>query len=258
MRSRNRLRLLLKRGFTIGLAAAPLLLGGLWLALHHKPDWYKPRTLDEEGVHQARSETVAMADYVSDRMVEGKPFDVVLRDRSINGWLAALPAIWPDAREVLPPEIHHPAVRFDDGCIRIGTHYVSRRWQAIVSVTLTTAVSRDGTAIEIALVGARGGSLPVPVVLLERILEPMLRDMRAARAEECRMSISDCRLEEIRPTGPHSALDNRQSTIDIAVEELFDGIRVKNRFVWFNGRRPFRIDSIRIEPGELRLRIDPL
>lgn len=33
---------------------------------------------------------------------------------------------------------------------------------------------------------------------------------------------------------------------------------IENRFVWFNGRRPYRILSIQIAQGELRLRIEPL
>ena len=43
-----------------------------------------------------------------------------------------------------------------------------------------------------------------------------------------------------------------------SVDDLFDGVAIGNRFVWFNGDRPFRIESVRIDDGQLRLRIEPL
>lgn len=77
----------------------------------------QPRNLDEVGAQRARNEAVAAADYIGDQMYEGLPFDVVLRNWSVNEWLAALSAIWLEAKDVLPSEMSGPAVRFDDGGI---------------------------------------------------------------------------------------------------------------------------------------------
>jgi hypothetical protein len=43
-----------------------------------------------------------------------------------------------------------------------------------------------------------------------------------------------------------------------SVEQLYRGIRIRNRFVWPNGKRLFRIDQITIDADELRLRIEPI
>ncbi len=139
---------------TVGLVAGLVALIALWLTFQHKPGWYRPATLDVAGIQQARSQAIATADFVGDQMVRGEPFDVVLLDRSVNEWLAALPHVWPDALDSLPPELSDLAVRFDEGEVRIGAHYAARKWQAIVSVDMLLRRSDDGRAVEIVLGGA--------------------------------------------------------------------------------------------------------
>ena len=43
-----------------------------------------------------------------------------------------------------------------------------------------------------------------------------------------------------------------------SVDELFDVVTIRNRFVWPNGDRPCRINSITTDAGELRIGIEPL
>ncbi|MGB2984407.1 MAG: hypothetical protein WBE26_00875 [Phycisphaerae bacterium] len=241
-RRTHKLRRLLARVLTAALVAGPVALVALWLTFQHKPGWYRPVILDEAGIQRARSEAVRAADYVSDQMVEGRPFAAVLHDRSVNAWLAALPHSWPEARDVLPPQISDPAVRFDSGELRVGAHYAAEGWQAIISIGVKLGVSEDSGAVEIALNGAHGGSLPVPRVVLEGILDHLLQTLHARH---------DRSIEAAEPLV--SALREVQS-----VDELYEGVRIRNRFVWFNGDRPFRIDSIIIDDGELRLQIEPL
>ncbi|GAG48205.1 unnamed protein product, partial [marine sediment metagenome] len=107
-------------------------------------------------------------------------------------------------------------------------------------------ISDDGRDVAIALTGARSGSLPVPQAVLERLLNPLLdreRVPRSSRSEGWGTTHSPL----------HSALDDVRS-----VDDFFEGVKVRNRFIWPNGDRPFRIDSIRIDNGELHLRIEPL
>ena len=236
----------------MGLVAGLVALIALWLTFQHKPGWYRPATLDEAGIQQARSRAIATADFVGDQMVRGEPFDVVLLDRSVNEWLAALPHVWPDARDSLPPELSDLAVRFDDGKVQIGAHYAARQWQAIVSVDMLLRPSDDGSAVEIALGGVHGGSLPVPRAILRSLLDHLLQSAWANRHLSCR-SGSARRVPLMAGRARPTALQEVQS-----VDELFEGVKIRNRFVWFNGDRPFRIDSIRIDGGELRLRIEPL
>ncbi len=100
-RLKHRIRRLLPPVLTAVFVAVPLTLTALWLAFHHKPGWYQPVSLDEAGAQRARSQAVGVADFVSDRMVEGEEFDVLLRDRSINEWLAAWLRGGPDRRRYL-------------------------------------------------------------------------------------------------------------------------------------------------------------
>ncbi len=241
----QRIRRLLPAVLTAVFVAVPVTLSALWLTFHHKPGWYQPVSLDEAGAQRARSQAVGVADFVSDRMVEGEEFDVVLRDRSINEWLAAWPRVWPDGKDALPPELSDPAIRFDDGRIRVAAHFATGGWRAIISVALTLGLTVDGSEVEIRLSGAHGGSLPVPRMILDDVLEHLLQGAR---------------------TGPDVGGDSPSTTGLLAsilrevrsVDELFEGVRIRNRFVWFNGERPFRIESVTIEDGGLRLRVRPL
>ena len=52
----------------------PVLFIAGWLVIHHKPGWYRPPTLAEEGMQRARREAVAAADDFGDRLVLGKTF----------------------------------------------------------------------------------------------------------------------------------------------------------------------------------------
>ena len=211
-----------------------------------------------------------MADLVSDRMVEGEPFDVVLVDRSVNEWLAALPHAWPDALDALPPELSRPVVRFigkplwdrlssrsndrleslshterqsrfAPGEIIVGAHFAHGGWSAIASVRASLCVSEDGTRIEIRWNGAYGGSLALPEWLVENLLTEQPVDRWIAGVS--------------RKAGSSGGPKDRSGTDGAA--KLLQGFEIDNRFVWFNGKRPFRIDSIEIDEGELHLRIEP-
>ena len=133
-------------------------------------------------------------------------------------------------------------MRFEDHSIRIGVLYAGGRWRAILSVSLSLGVSRDGLSLETALNEAHGGSLPVPRALLTRMLDPLLQEARAHRdGKSHAVAWLASVLREVE-----------------SVEQAFTGVTIRNRFTWFNGRRPFRIDAIEIVPGALRLRIEPL
>jgi hypothetical protein len=231
-----------RRGSIASAILAPVALVGTWLAFQHKPAWYQPVRLDDEGYQLARRDAVATADSISDQIVQGKAFDLVLRDRSVNEWLAALPRVSPEAKRAMPPELHDPAVRFADERIRVGAHYENSGWQAIISVDLALRVSPDGINLTIALAAVRGGSLPVPRAIVERLLGPLLERARRRHNNN----------DDADSTWG-TMLENLQST-----DQLFNGVTIRNRFVWPNGRRPFRIESIRITDGELRCRLQPL
>jgi hypothetical protein len=232
-----------RRAALLGAILAPVTFLGLWLAFQHKPAWYQPARLDEQGYQLARRDAVATADSISDQLVQGKEFELVLTDRSVNEWLAALPSIWPEAKQALPRELRDPAVRFAEDRIRFAAHFDKNGWQAIVSVDLFVRVSDDGTSVTIALAGARGGSLPVPRTIIERLLRPLIEHARSSGKNH-----------DTDATSPWDAAVKSVRSVD----QLFTGVTSRNRFVWPNGKRPFRIASIRANNGELRIRLQPL
>ena len=171
-------------------------------------------------------------------MVRGKPFEFVLHSQIVNEWLAALHTLWPEATDVLPPEMTNLAVGFNDELIHIGCHYRGRWWQAIVSLSLAASLSQDGRSLDLALSPVRGGALPVPRSVMHKLLNALLQ----AAAQ---------------PPGSQQPAASRLQDVG-SIDRIFDGITIENRFVWFNGRRPFRITAITIRDRELHLWIEPL
>ena len=239
---RRRGRRVARLAFLTVLTAGPVALVTVWFCLQHKPGWYRPAVLDDAGMQRARAGATGIVDSVSDRMVQGRPFDVVLLDRQVNEWLTALPHSWPEVQRSMPREITDPAVRFETGKVRVGAHCERGGWRAIISVGLSVRVSADGDSIETALTEAHGGSLPVPRWILDMLLDSLLQ-----RGWEARDGAEDA------PASILPGLDHVGSA-----DDLFRGVKVSNRFIWQNGDRPFRIDAITIEDGTLRLSLEPL
>ena len=230
-----------ERVASVGLVVVPLVVIAFWLTLHHKPSWYRPADLDEPGMQQARREAIALADSVSHQMVERKPFDIVLSDASITKWLAALPSIWPEGHKRIPPELSDIAVTFDDGVMRIGARYEGS-WHAIVNVYLELGVTGDGSALWFKSSRVYGGSVPLPMSVIQGALLENARKVSTDQTQQGEDSGGEL------PSARGS--DDPQDVSEV--------IEKKNRFVWFNGRRPFRITSIQLVPGELHLKIEPL
>ncbi len=230
---------ILRRACILAASVGLIGLAALWLTFQHKPGWYRPATLDPAGLHQARREATNTLDSIGDRIVRGEPFDLVLSKRSVNEWLAVLPQLWPDVARHLGSQFIELAVDFDSDGIRVGALYTRRGWRVIASVDLKIAVTQDGRFLQITLPRLRGGSLPLPGRLLESLLEPLIRQGRT------------------NPSSGASAFDPIVGEIGSAGERVA-GVRLRNRFIWPNGRRALRFASIEVKTGELHLRIEPL
>ena len=238
----RRLWRLLRHGLATGLIVAFFAFVVLWLMFQHRPTWYRPAMVTDAGVQRAQADTAALADSISHQIVRGEAFEVTLVDEDVNEWLACLPHLLPEDQRPFPPSIKRPAVHFEQERIRIGAHYMRDGWQAIFSAGLLLDVSEDGRTVTITLTDVRSGSLPVFRFVINQVLEPLLRnvDLMHARSQHGNRVFSTI-LREVR-----------------SVDELFEGVNIRNRFVWPNGERPFRIDSITIDNDETRLRIEPL
>lgn len=230
-------RRMLEQVATVLLVIFLLTLIATWLTFQHKPNWYRPAQLDEIGIERAKKQSVALIDLLSDKIVEGKPFEVILKEDQINEWLAALPHAWPGFQEQIPQGVLESAVRFEPDSIRIGVRWEDRGWQAIVGVKLAVSMTNDQRGISVKLLGVSGGSIPAPRSLLERLLDPVLEKRAGYKPASRRLA----------------RFDQLQST-----SQLFDGVEITNRGVWFNGERPFQITSLTVREGTVRLTIEPL
>ena len=214
----------------------------LWLALHYKPVWYLPASLSEAAARRARKEVASTSETVTLKMIEKLPFEVTLDEQAVNEWLSVLPTLWPEAREALPPGMSEPAIGFQDGRIYLGAHYRRKWWRTIVNLSVAVSLSNDGRFVVVALEDVRCGIVPVwPTWVRNWLPAESLRGHGTSDPAA------------VATGTEHSRLLTAESDGD-----LFSGLKIENRFVWFNGERPFRLRSITIEAGKLRLGIEPL
>ncbi len=145
----------------------------LWMTIQHVPSWYRPLTPDRESVHRAQIDTATLVDWISEKMVEGEQFEIILHDRSVNEWLAALPHTLPDARRSMPPGISEPIVRFDRDGILIAARCSRGGWEVIASLIIEMNIPDNEDHLSLTLRRVFGGSLPVPDMAVEAMLEPL-------------------------------------------------------------------------------------
>jgi len=214
----------------------------IWLALHYKPVWYVPVSLSEAAALQARKEVASAYENVTLKIIEKSSFEVTLDEHTVTKWLAVLPTLWPEAREALPPEMSEPAVGFQEGRIYLGAHYRRKWWRTIVNLSVAVSLSNDGRFVVVTLEDVRCGLIPVWRTWLRKWLPK--ESLRGHGVPN--------------PGAIASGAQQYQSLPAESGSDLFSGLKIENRFVWLNGERPFRLRSIRIEAGKLRLGIEPL
>lgn len=215
----------------------------LWLGLQYKPAWYRHVLGERSAPKRARAEAVRLADTLSDSLVAGRTVEMVLSDRVVTGWLAALPSVMPNADYQLPSGVTEPVVCFDsDGIIRVGARVDQSGMRSILNVGVRVELVEESRYIRVALVYAKGGALQAPRAVMERILKPLFNP-RLTSYGQVRGSFS----QEAGTLPQVHSVDN-----------LFDGVRMANRFVWPNGDRAFKIDGLRHEDGLLKIQITPI
>jgi len=202
--------------------------------LQHKPRWYAPPRLDEAARRAARRRATVRADAFGDLLVRRVPFDFVLLEEDVNRWLASAPELWPRAEGAT---LRDPVLRFEPGAVRVGALVERGGWRAVVSVAVGVRLTDDGSDVELRLMEARGGSLPIPLSVLAWAAGS------GEKQPQERAGSSD---------GGTAVVSELQS-----VDELLAGVRRRNWFVWPNGDRAFSVASLSLTPGRLSLRIRP-
>ncbi len=220
--------------------ASLVALTALWVVFEHKPGWYRPAALEGDDLRLVTTRATKWADEVSDEMVHGQPFELVLVSGEVNEFLAALPELFPDEFLHWPEALRLPAVGFDPDTIHVGLLCEMNGWRVIAALELTAEVLDKGRFVRIATTGVYGGSLPLPRSLLGRIFDPSF----AALARSVSLKSGDRAERILRELA--------------SVDDLFEGVLIRNRFVWPNGKRAFRLETIRVEADRLVLGIVPL
>lgn len=197
----------------------------LVLALEYRPAWYAPAVLTDSELQRCRMDAIRVVDYVGDQLVDRKSFEMTLSDDQLNAWISGLAQIWPEAARRVPSEIVEPFVAFEEGVVRTAARMESDGWRAIVSSEYELALSPDHKQLIVRLVSARCGSVTLPRFIVMSLLKPYL---------------------------------DAEVLSGFTLDQLYDGKQIENRFVWPNGKRLFRIDQLDIEPGAVRIRIEPL
>lgn len=213
----------------------------LWLMLHYKPHWYQPAVGDDATIHRAQVSAADLLDLVSDRLAAGDPFEITIEDHVVNDWLAALPRLWPKAEEVIPSAVQNLAARFDSDRLCLGAHWGDGELQSIVSADLAIALSPDGSNLIITVVAAHAGAIPLPHNAIREIM---------GRYESGASNAGSARADD-------GSTNPEPRDMDF-VEQLLSGMKIPNEFVWSNGKRRFKIASLTMSGGELRMGIDPL
>jgi hypothetical protein len=175
-------------------------------------------------------------DTLSERMAHAdEPFRIRFRQDQINSWMAAREAIWPLAREWLPPTLSDPFIRFAPDGVRLAITYNNDTLRAVLSAQLLVSAKED--AIRVRLAEVSGGSLPVPTEWLRDELQKI--DTGAWPAGQ--------RLEQ--QAGP--------GTIP-PLASLLSGADFPNAWIWWDSKRPYKITDFELEPGAVVVTFQPL
>ena len=224
----------------VGLAG--LTLGAVfWLIVHHIPRWYQPVYVAEAELDQVRADAVRSYNQFGDGVAHRKTFDLTLDEREVSQWIAARERIWPEAGAWLPPWVQEPVVCFREGHMIVAARVTLGGSELIAAAHLSLAVGTDEMII-VRLERMTAGSLPIPVGALAQPLARLLR--------------LEGRDLDLLPSPVADTVQTFRESEPVAV--LSTGLRRANRFIWENGRRPYRLAGVKIDQGKLTLSIEPL
>lgn len=220
-----------------GLVLLPLI---FVLLVEFRPGWYRPAGTDPESLEEARLHATRVADFISDRMVRREPFDVTLTGATANHWLATLLYDRPQLVEKLPSYLVRPTVGFGDDGIQVGATY--ERWGVRAVVSLRCSFELDGAdLLQFRFERFAVGALSIPVGFCLFFTDP-----------------ESSMLEDSKTWSTILESGSERRSQQLSFGDLVRGVHLRNHFVWPNGKRPFRIGSVRIVGDSLRLLIEPL
>ncbi|MCP4592392.1 MAG: hypothetical protein GY842_16795 [bacterium] len=229
------------RGALAGALVVVVSIAVLWLALHRIPSWYVPVYVAHDQLDAVRADTARTYNRFGNRLVRRKTFDLKFNEDQVTAWINAREHIWPESGGWLPAWIEDPVVRFRAGSMVVAARIHADHVQFVGSAALTVEIGADDILV-IRLQRASAGALPIPVGLLAEPLAQLLR-LEGRDLDFMPLPVADA-ARYFRESEP--------------VQALTEGVRRANRFIWENGRRPYRIADLKIDEGSLTLTIEPL
>lgn len=229
----------------LGITCVLVLFGAItfWLALHRIPAWYRPASLADEHVADVRFEATAWVDWISDQMVQGRPFTIELTEAQANRLLAGVRRDGRDSGGSWPAAFDAPAVAFLTDELRVGAILRRKGDHVVVSAGLRLRASPDDPELRVRLDAVRAGVVTLPAFLWTGEVRSWLE--RTADASSSRSASTD-------------SLRSVLSGLDDPEALARDGFPLRNRFRWPNGNRAFAVDNVEIAPGRCRILIRPL
>lgn len=191
----------------------------LTLAVSCRPRWYQPVAVDASRLPADKAALAELQDRISAALNAGQAIRVRLTEDQVNRWLAGRGALEPVATVDLGP-FQDPAVRFLDGCVRVGGRLEQGVLRGVASVTIRAAV--DGGRLSVTYDWPRLGVVPVPAGWFAGLAIP---------------------------TGPDAP--------EFIQAPRAGMLEVRNRFVWPNGRRRCRVTDIAVRPGVMEIALEP-
>lgn len=224
-----------------GALAAIVALAACWMVVHHIPGWYEPVDVPEARLDEIRANATRCYNRFGDGVVRRKRFALTLDERQVSEWIIARQRIWPESGAWVPIWVDDPIVRFRDGQVIVGVRVDVDGLQCIAGAHLTIELGSNDILV-VRLERLTVGSLPVPLGALAGPLARLLR-MEGHDLDFLPIPVAD------------AAQYFRESEPAVVLSE---GVRRANRFIWGNGRRPYRIADMEIGNGKLKLTIEPL
>ena len=205
------------------------ILAGAMAAAVRSPAWYAPSVVAPEDRQKVRNNLVAAEQAFTEGLRTAiRPFEYQLLQDDVNQWIAMRREIYPLIDELAPPQLDDPFVVFREGTITIAGRYRTGVLNVVLSVDIVPTLEDGWLVLRAGAV--RCGSVRLPLSFgAIGLRRPIERDR-----------------EETWPGSPRMNGD------------FVNGLRLESEAWWKNGGSAYRLLDVRVEPGRLRLEIEPL
>jgi hypothetical protein len=213
----------------VGLAAAAVLAGGT-CALVCAPRWYRPPVLPADQRQQVRNNLVAAEQAFTESLRGGfGPFIYHIYQDDLNRWITMRKEIYPLLDQLAPPGLADPFVVFRRGTITVAGRCTLWRLGLVLSVDIVPRLEADALVLQAQTV--RIGSIPVS----------------ASFAGGLGLSQQvDKQPDKTWPGSPRIC------------GSLAAGLRIDSTASWANGGVLYRVTDVTVEPGQLKIMVEPL